>query len=227
MDRNMPEVRPENPILSTHIHLLKNVKGVIQCGMGWRADEVDLWNQHGIKNQIYVEPVLSSFVFTREKALKYRSADTEIYCFWCAASSHDGEADFHLSVNLNSCSLLPFDENRPEVLKNDYMKGVTKVKTFQLDTLVSLVGVSLSKYNLLFLDVQGAEHLILWGAPTVLEHMDYVAMEISTVSIYDRSWLYEEYNEVMNNFGFKEIAKAEAYVTPEGDVYTYNVLYGR
>ena len=216
-----------NPFISTHIHLLKDVRGVIQCGMGWDPKEVEIWNQHGIKNQIYVEPLPRAFATLLTETAKYRSPDTDIHCFNCAASNVDGEAKFHVSINPNSCSLLEFDEGRPEILKNDYMTDTIKVQTFRLDSLVKLIGIDWKKYNLLFLDVQCGEHLVLAGAREVLPYMEYVAMEVATVSVYTGSLLYDEYSMLMWGLGFEEFAKEPLYVTPEGEVYTYDVLYKR
>jgi hypothetical protein len=80
---------------------------------------------------------------------------------------------------------------------------------------VSLVGKTLSniyhefeidesKFDLLLLDVQGAELMVLKGAESVLHNFNYVLTEVSTVEIYKNGVLWDELKTFLNNKGFKE-----------------------
>jgi len=224
---NLSGSQPKNPILDTHIHLLKNVKGVIQCGMGEGADEVGVWNSHGIKNQIYIEALPSNFSGgLLPQVERCKSDDKNIQCFQVAVSDVDGEADFYVSNQPDSSSLLPFSGSRlPQHYKLSTVSMI-KIKTVKLDTLVKQENIDLSKYNLLFLDVQNAEHLVLAGAKDLLSFMDYVCMEVGeTVGAYSNSLLYGDYIPLMDGLGFAEIAKYEHRDPPDGPIVAYDVLY--
>jgi FkbM family methyltransferase len=230
MSETVIGISPVNPLVGSHSHLLKNVRGVIQCGMGPGSGEVSIWNANGIKNQIYVEATPDYYRHLLDVVSGYKSPENDIRCFQGAASDTDGEADFYVCGMGDSSSLFPFNPNRlPELFVINTV-GVIKVKTMRLDSIIKLECVDMQKYNLLFLDVQFAEHLVLAGAKDLLSHMDYVAMEIGeTVPTYVGELLYDEYTKLMDGLGFVEIAKY-GYRWPlegSGPIVAYDTLYGR
>jgi FkbM family methyltransferase len=59
-----------------------------------------------------------------------------------------------------------------------------------------------SNYNLLMMDVQGAEGLVLKGATETLKHIDCIYTEINRDFTYENNMLVEEMDEYLDNFGF-------------------------
>jgi FkbM family methyltransferase len=96
----------------------------------------------------------------------------------------NSEVDFNISSNGGlSSSMLKMSKHKeawPEVKETE----VLRMKTATLDDLLKNEQVNLSQYQILVLDVQGAELLVLQGAEKLLPSLEYVVCEVADFDAY-------------------------------------------
>ena len=149
------------------------LRGVIHVG-AHRGEEVHQYEELGAKKIIWVEPNPDVFK-EMEILLNDAEAATESAAFEYAASNVDHETvDFnlyygpdagHLTGN-KGCSSLLKAKGRFE----EWFQETIKVETITIDTLVEENDFEYADYDLLNLDVQGAEMLALEGATKTLNN---------------------------------------------------------
>lgn len=174
------------------------VRGVIQVGSHW-AEEHNVFMELGIKNMVYIEPCREAFC---ELWNRFFFNGDGITLFHVACADYEGESEMFTSHNNQgqSNSLLKpllHIHQHPEVVFNE----TEKVKVTLLDNL----GLDMSKYNLLMMDVQGAEGLVLKGATETLKHIDMIYTECNRDFTYENNILIEEMDAFLEPFGFKRV----------------------
>lgn len=63
--------------------------------------------------------------------------------------------------------------------------------------------------NLLNIDIEGAGLLALYGAPKLLEQIDYLYLEVQTDNVYDGAPLLDEIQEFLTEFTLVELGMVE------------------
>lgn len=195
-----------------------NIKGVVQVGSHY-AEEHQVYVDLGVKNIVYIEPHKGSFnrmisklhelygvpqegalmPLTDEKMYEICSFKSGIKCFQVACADREGEYEMYVS-NVNqgqSNSLLEPNlhlRQHPEVVFTER----EMVKVVPLDNL----SFKKEDYNLLMMDVQGAEGLVLKGAEETLKHIDLIYTEINTGQTYEGNMELPEMDEYLAERGF-------------------------
>lgn len=117
----------------------------------------------------------------------------------------DGEVDFILTDNdAMSSSILELKEHKiehPTCLE----AGRIKKKTITLDTLLARRGEKAVAYDLLAMDVQGAELMVLKGAAGVLENVRCIITEVNTKELYAGCVRVEELDAFLGERGFVRV----------------------
>jgi hypothetical protein len=65
-----------------------------------------------------------------------------------------------------------------------------------------------SKYNMINIDVQGAELEVFKGAVNTLRHIDIIYAEVNTEEVYKGCALMDEIDSFLAGFGFNRVAQA-------------------
>lgn len=102
-----------------------------------------------------------------------------------AVSDQNGWTDFHFSTNLRNGDHASGSVRVPTGhLEMDWIKFTNggAVRTFTLDEIFNREW--LSKIDLLWTDIQGAEDLMIRGGQEALRHTRYLFMEVETVELY-------------------------------------------
>jgi FkbM family methyltransferase len=113
-------------------------------------------------------------------------------------------------------------KNHPTVFFED--KDKSTVITITLDTYFN--SIEISKVDLIWIDVQGAEKLVLQGGTELLKKTRYIYLEVSEVPLYEGALAYCDMKLFMNNLGFEvwhEFLPAEW--NGEGNVLFRNALF--
>ena len=184
------------------------LRGVIHVG-AHRGEEVHQYEELGAKKIIWVEPNPDVFK-EMEILLNDAEAATESAAFEYAASNVDHETvDFnlyygpdagHLTGN-KGCSSLLKAKGRFE----EWFQETIKVETITIDTLVEENDFEYADYDLLNLDVQGAEMLALEGATKTLNNVNYISTEATWDNPdYVGNVMYDELKVFLESKGFKE-----------------------
>jgi len=214
--------------LTLDINWLKsnNIRGVVQAGMGEYSAEIEVWNNAGILNQIYIEPYKYHFDNCLLRANNLKCDGARVSCVKGALHNVTGTTKLFINVQNDSHSVLPMHENRPAILQWMVSTDEIEVPSYTLDDIFELTKNDPRDFNLLFLDTQCSEHLIIEGAKNTLKHFDFIEIEISTTHyVYANSLLYDDFTAMMDMHGYIVIGYSPCY---EGGIeLARNVTFGR
>lgn len=146
------------------------ITGIIQCGAHF-GEETPEYGALGIKNIVLIEPCGPAF-----KTLKNKfSPHHHIKLYNVACGSYNGEAVMHVeTANKGQSNSLLEPVNHLNHYPDIKFTSSEMVKVVTLDSLQLFF-----KYNMLVMDVQGAEGHVLRGAAKTLETIDYVYTEVN------------------------------------------------
>jgi FkbM family methyltransferase len=143
----------------------------------------------------------------------------------CAITDSDGPIDFHLLKNDQCSSILPVSEIRSQVTDMSEI-GIVQVPGRRLDRLLEERGFTTGDFNILNIDIQGAELLALNGAETTLSSIDAINIEINFVEQYVGSAQIEDVDDHLESRGFRRIAIATPYEPSWGDAFYVRTRHG-
>jgi FkbM family methyltransferase len=201
--------------------VLRMSRGVVHVG-GNTGQEREVYDRFGLQ-VLWIEPIDSIFhdlvrnisTFPRQKAFKALLTD-EV----------EGKALLHIASNGGaSSSIFDFQEHKimwPEV---DYC-GELEMATSTLDDLILKGNVDVVGFDLLVMDVQGAELLVLKGAETFLRQVSYIRLEAADFNAYDGGTNRAEIVRYLDCLQFQEIS-AESFASRQGLGTYYDLIFKR
>lgn len=185
------------------------ITGIIHVG-AHRGEEIYEYQQMGIQQVIWIKPNPDVF---KELVDNLNTIQTTIssYLIQKAISDQDDQiSDFYICydsdagymVGNKGCSSLLLPKGRFE----SWLRDVIKVKTLTLDTLFERYKLNINNFQLLNMDVQGAELLVLKGALRVLDHIKYIFTEVTWNNPdYIGNVMQNQLIEFLDKRGFKHI----------------------
>lgn len=137
-----------------------------------------------------------------------------------AVADENGFREFNHSFNADNCSRTSGSLRKP----TGHLKHFPEIKfpyrgmvpTFTLDTIFEKEW--LTKIDLLWVDIQGAENMMIAGGQTALQHTRYLFMEIEKTELYEGEALGRELIEmlpgwrVLREFDFNVLMQNPAFV---------------
>lgn len=180
----------------------KDIKGIIQIGAS-SGQQIKLFIDNNVKDMILFEPCDKSYQELEQEASVYKDI-SNITLSNYVLSNKSEEVKFFVGQNEHNSSLFDLHPDRPGLHKaiNNHDRLETK-KSITLDDYIRENNVDLNLYDFLFMDVQGAEHLVLQGATETLKHMKYIYLEVSFAEIYAGTLLYPDMVKYLASFGFE------------------------
>ncbi|NES01908.1 MAG: FkbM family methyltransferase [Okeania sp. SIO2F4] len=177
-----------------------NPKGVIHVG-AHEGQEFNYYQKMGVKNVLFIEanPVVCERLQT--KVASYPNVKTVN----CAISNENATVDLHVTSNEQSSSILPLKKHQ-EVYPHIKETHQVKVESKKLDTLLQELKLNPSEYNILNIDIQGAELLALQGATNWLRYVDAINTEVNYEELYEGCVLIDELDEFLDQNGFQRVA---------------------
>jgi FkbM family methyltransferase len=179
-------------------HQLK-ITGIIHVGSHF-GEEVPEYSKNGIKNIVLIEPCAPAFQILKNKF----AAHHHIKLFNVACGSYNGEAVMHVeTANKGQSNSLLQPEKHLAHYPEIKFTSSELVKVVTLDSL-QLFG----KYNMLCMDVQGAEGHVLRGAAKTLETIDYVYTEVNAddANLYQGATGITDLDKLLHEFSRVEIS---------------------
>ena len=170
-------------------------KGIIHIG-AHMAEELELYRAFGIKRMLWVEanPKLKT-------ALKKRLAHHKgSKCLFFAASNEESETDFCFTPQAPMCSSLLTPTN---ISARPLQQQILSVQQKRLDDALATAEHSL--YNLMVLDIQGAELQALHGCTDILPNIDAVITEFSWYDIYENGCTLNELDAFLKTHGLTRL----------------------
>lgn len=159
------------------------------------------------------EPTPRNRLLIEDNIKKYRCEDIHVYPY--ALSNKNGKAKFHVSSgvpkgkendvwdygNKSSSLLVPTDVTRVhEWLKFD---KTIEVQTKRLDSFMSKNQIEMIDF--LYMDVQGAELMVLDGAGDMINSIKAIWLEVESVELYEKQPLKDDIEKFMQKNGFMKI----------------------
>jgi FkbM family methyltransferase len=141
-----------------------------------------------------------------------------------AISDANERRPFHIMNASQSSSLLAL-KRHSEIYPQIIERGEINVICSRLDDLLEELGETPGAYNILNIDVQGAEMMVLHGANEVLKAMEVIYLEVNFDEMYSGCSQIEEVDEFLRGRGFSRVALACPYHPSWGDaVYVRNKI---
>lgn len=166
------------------------------------------------------EPVPRLFVQCHERLESYAN----VTAVPVAIGDRTGLHEFQVSSGRSDASSSLFEptvhlEHNPDVLFDPRDRLVVPVVT--LDELLGAIRID--HVDLLWMDVQGAEAMVVRGAQKILERTRYVYAEVSEVALYKGGATYDELRTQLGNQGFEVLKE----FLPADWLGEGNVLFGK
>jgi FkbM family methyltransferase len=169
--------------------------GVIHVGMH-KAEEYPIYKNCGVEEIIFVEA-------NRDLAHGWVNDDPHCHVVHAAVSDKEEIIKFHITNNGESSSILELGDHAkiyPHIVNVD----TVEMKTTTLDTIIERVGVYKFVWNVLNLDIQGAELKAMKGL-TNWDSIEAVFTEVNYREMYKGCGLEPEVTKFLEDKGFEKV----------------------
>lgn len=170
-------------------------KGVVLIG-AYDGREYETYKSIGFRNMMFVEADPEHFAGI---AKKYVNDNIELVNV--AVNDMQGEIVFHKSVFGQSNSILPMKKHLV-LYPSVYNEKEIVVKA---DTIDNILNGKNEMYNVISIDIQGAELKAFHGAVNTLKHIDMIHCEVNFVEMYEGCGLVGDVDNFLVKYGFKRV----------------------
>ena len=171
-------------------------RGIIHAG-AHLAEELPLYVERNINNRCWIEA--NPVIFLKMKEIVPHS-DAMLNV---AVTDEDAILEFNLMDNGQSSSLL-----KPKTHLERYPDikplGVIRVVGRKFDTLIETNFLDISKYDFLYMDLQGAEYKALKGFEKHIGSINYIMAEVNYEEVYSGCTLIDEFDAYLGGLGFEK-----------------------
>ena len=174
-------------------------KGVIHVGMH-KAEEYPIYKKSGVQNIIFVEA-------NRDLAHQYAPDDDDCYTVHAAVSDKVEEVEFHITNNGESSSILELGDHA-QIYPGIINVETVKMKTTTLDRIIEVVGVYDFHWNVLNMDIQGAELNAMRGLSN-WDNIEAIFTEVNFREMYKGCGLEPEVTKFLEDKGFKKVEEVD------------------
>ena len=191
-------------------------RGVIQLGGAFGEDGADFLAA-GAKRIVMVEANPESY----EKICGRYAADARFVIVNCAVTDKNGPIAFRVMNNPVSSSVLPLSYHKEIYPDIDEVRQVT-VDGMTMDTMMgelATAGVGMNEFNVLKMDIQGAEILALKGGVKTLAGIDAILTEVAIKPLYEGGASLDEMDDLLGRAGFVRMAINTADHVDWGDAF--------
>lgn len=183
-----------------------NIRGVLHIGAHTCEEEPLYLKYITRENIIWLEanPKLVQDIIAK---------NTHIRVYNYAVSDKSGQSiTLNVTNNGQSSSILNLSKHSlyyPDIVVTDKIK----VPTIRLDDFMATQGLDFADFNMINLDIQGAELLALRGAGDEISKFDIVYSEVNTEELYQGCCKLNEIDQYLRQYGF---TRTDIYMTNEG-----------
>lgn len=183
-----------------------NIRGVLHIGAHTCEEEPLYLKYITRENIIWLEanPKLVQDIIAK---------NTHIRVYNYAVSDKSGQSiTLNVTNNGQSSSILNLSKHSlyyPDIVVTDKIK----VPTIRLDDFMAAQGLDFADFNMINLDIQGAELLALQGAGDEISKFDIVYSEVNTEELYQGCCKLNEIDQYLRQYGF---TRTDIYMTNEG-----------
>ena len=189
-------------------------KGIIHVG-AYNGKDIKLYQTLNISKILFIEA--NPTVFETLKA-NITTASVDVQAVNCAISNQNGKVKLYVNSMEQSSSIFPLKHYR-DIYPNIKETHQLIVESKTLDTLLKELELSPTDFNILNLDIQGAELLALEGATNLLQYIDVVYTKVNYEELYEGCALAEKIDEFLVHTGFGRVAIAKPFHPSWGDAF--------
>ncbi|NEQ38769.1 MAG: FkbM family methyltransferase [Okeania sp. SIO3I5] len=189
-------------------------RGIIHVG-AYDGKDIKLYQTLGISKILLIEA--NPTVFERLKA-NISTASVDVQAVNYAISNQNGKVKLYVNSMGQSSSIFPLKHYR-DIYPNIQETHQLTVESKTLDTLVQELELSPRDFNILNLDIQGAELLALQGATNLLKYIDAVYTKVNYEELYEGCAIAEKVDEFLAQTGFGMVAVAKPFHPSWGDAF--------
>ncbi|NCF71255.1 MAG: FkbM family methyltransferase, partial [Chlamydiales bacterium] len=189
------------------------VKGIVHLG-AYFATEASYYNRMGATSTLFVEANPELMPQIEKNIAPYPG----MQAINCAVADKDGSINLQVTNNKQSSSILDLKEHLEQYPTVQKIKEVT-VPLKKLDTIFADKKLDFEAYNLLNMDIQGAELLALKGARELLKHIDAIYTEVNTKELYKGCARLNEIDDFLSSCGFVRVEESINYSRGWGDAF--------
>jgi len=175
-------------------------RGVIHVG-AHEGTEITAYQQMGAQKVLFVEA--NPAVFERLQANLTGMPD--VRSVNCAIGDRNGSVDLHVTSFDQSSSILQLKRHQ-EIYPHITETHQITVQSKTLDTLLQEQELNPSDFNILNIDIQGAELLALQGATNWLKSVELINTEVNYEELYEGCALIDQLDEFLEGHGFQRVA---------------------
>ncbi len=191
------------------------IKGVIQVGAN-TGDEIGAFLTKTNKILCF-EPVESALDILNSRITQNNLQDKVIVSDYIVSDT-TGEVEFYVGQQSGNSSMFDLNPDRPIFHHGNIHDKKVMKKSITLDDFFSQSELNAEDYNFIFMDVQGAEHLVLLGAKDTLKYIDHIYMEVSYFPVYLNTLLYDDMVKLCDELGYEVVYhEASPYNQNQGD----------
>lgn len=206
----------ESPMLDLRELCSKNLvtpKGVIHIGAHEGA-EIKRYQAMGVHKVLFIEanPVVFERLSANVASIK------NVQAVNCAISDQNGMVNLRVTSLDQSSSILPLKRHQ-EIYPDIKETHQVTVKCRTLDTLLHEMEIQASEYNLINLDIQGAELLALQGATDCLKYINAINTEVNYEELYEGCALISHLDAFLGLHGFERVATVTPFHPSWGDAF--------
>ncbi|KRF18749.1 methyltransferase FkbM [Paenibacillus sp. Soil787] len=175
-------------------------KGVIHIG-AHDGQELPIYESMGIENILLIEANPEVFKRLEKKVRTY----PHVQIYQCAICDRNGYIPLRVTSLDQSSSILPLKQHL-NLYANVVETHQVIVPSKTLDTLLNELQLNPGDYNLLTIDIQGAELLAFQGAVSTLNHISGIVTEVNLEELYEGCALLDEIDIFLELQGFHRVA---------------------
>ncbi|TAE02118.1 MAG: FkbM family methyltransferase [Oscillatoriales cyanobacterium] len=163
--------------------------------------EITAYQQMGAQKVLFVEANPSVFERLQANIAVYPNVEAVN----CAIADRNGTIDLHVTSFDQSSSILQLKHHQ-EIYPHITETHQITVESKKLDTLLQEQELNPSDFNILNIDIQGAELLALQGATNWLNYVELINTEVNYEELYEGCALIDQLDEFLERYGFYRVA---------------------
>ena len=175
-------------------------RGIIHVG-AHEGGEVGCYQAMEAQKVLFIEA--NPLVFERLQA--NIAAYSNVKAVNYAISNQNGTINLHVTSFDQSSSILPLKHHQdiyPDIVETHQIT----VESRTLDTLLRELDLNPADFNILNIDIQGAELLALKGATDWLQYVEAINTEVNYKELYEGCALIDDLDEFLERYGFERVA---------------------
>ncbi|MEG4074105.1 FkbM family methyltransferase [Microcoleus sp. Pol14C2] len=195
-----------------HKHSIK-ARGIIHIG-AHEGQEMQEYQVMGAEKVLFVEANPSVF----ERLKVHIAGIPNVWLANCAVSNQNGTVNLRVNSHDMSSSILPLKLHK-EIYPGMVEVNQVTVPSRTLDSLLQESRLDSSEFNILVIDIQGAELLALQGATETLKYIDAISTEVNCEELYEGCALIDQVDDFLRTYGFQRVAVATPSHPSWGDAF--------